>query len=158
MKKNFAHIYLFINIVITLFTIIFLSIENFNLLNAKYFFCENILYFFIINSCFGLFFFIKNRKEKHKINYGWLIPLYPLLFIGLAYVGYLLEALTIGSFDINIITQLIIIIIIFIGIPFWIIEMFIFYKPKVLLKIYFSIVYPIGIIASMCSMLTYSVI
>ena len=78
--------------------------------------------------------------------------------MGLAYGGYLLEALTIDSFDINIITQLILIIIIFIGLPFWIIEMFIFYKPKVLLKIYFSIIYPIGIVASLCSMLAYSVI
>jgi hypothetical protein len=106
----------------------------------------------------GLFCFIKNRKEKHKINYWWLTPLHPLLCIGLAYVGYLLEALTIGFFDINIITELILIIIIFIGLPFWIIEMFIFYKPKVLLKIYFSIIYPIGIVASLCSMLAYSVI
>ncbi len=158
MRKIFAFIYLFINITTTLITIIFLSIENFNLLNTKFNFCENILYFFTFNSCLGLFCFIKNRKEKHKINYWWLTPLYPLLFIGLAYGGYLLEALTIDSFDINIITQLILIIIIFIGLPFWIIEMFIFYKPKVLLKIYFSIIYPIGIVASLCSMLAISVI
>ena len=158
MRKIFALIYLFINITTTLITIIFLSIENFNSLNTKFNFCENILYFFTFNSCLGLFCFIKNRKEKHKINYWWLTPLYPLLCIGLAYVGYLLEALTIGFFDINIITQLILIIIIFIGLPFWIIEMFIFYKPKVLLKIYFSIIYPIGIVASLCSMLAISVI
>ena len=158
MRKIFAFIYLFINITTTLITIIFLSIENFNSLNTKFNFCENILYFFTFNSCLGLFCFIKNRKEKHKINYWWLTPLYPLLCIGLAYVGYLLEALTIVFFDINIITQLILIIIIFIGLPFWIIEMFIFYKPKVLLKIYFSIIYPIGIVASLCTMLAISVI
>ncbi len=151
-------IYLTLNIFISFFTVIFLSLNNLDLINIRYSFSQNILYYFACNSILGIILTIRNRNNKEKIKLRWFIPSIMFLFLGLAYVGFELEHISFYLSHIKYLFHLIILLIIYTGHFFYEKEIIRIYNKNIIAKIFFGILYPISVVIPMLSCLAISTI
>lgn len=148
-------LYLIINIIISFFTVIFLSLNNWESLNIRISFSQFVLYYFAVNSILGIILSIKNKKHREKIKLRWLVPSVIFLFIGLAYVGFVFEYF---NLDLSEIIHAISLFVIYAGHFFYVREMIRIYNKKIVARVYFSIMYPISVVVPMLARLGISTI
>lgn len=146
MKK----IYLIQHIVITVFSLIFLNLNIWDLLNAKFVYSIILICYNGLNAALGIFLHIKNCRNKERIGIGWYISVVPILIYGVLFslqnIQWFLNYLSQGVFDWFFFSLLIITILTTLGQILWQKEMILLYNSGTFLKIYFAIICPIIVI------------
>lgn len=142
-------LYLIINIIISFFTVIFLSLNNWESIS----FSQFVLYYFAFNSILGIILTVKNKNHSEKIKLRWFIPSVIFLYIGLLYVRAVFELLNWNLVSIGSLIHDISLIVIYAGHFFYVREMIRIYNKEIAAKVYFSIMYPISVVVPMLACL-----